>query len=194
MDESEAGLPRAEGARNDDGAEALIRPGKHRRLQCADGEGRRLFDEGAKQAFLEWFAATCNVRWAARRAGFSPQTIYKHLMKDERFREGFGRALEQGHLRLQAELLARAAGTAAVPIDGDWDGPEGEIDVELSLTLMREHARGLALASGAGRGKAGRTPRVATNAEVREALEKRLRAFSARVLPGGDGAPGGEEE
>ena len=112
-----------------------------------------MFDEAAKQDFLEYFAASCNVRWAARRAGFSDKTIYKHLMKDERFREGFGRALEQGYIRLQAELLAKAMGTAAIAIDGDRDGPTGEIDVELSLTLLREHARGLAMASGAGRGR-----------------------------------------
>ncbi|MGQ0661477.1 hypothetical protein [Sphingosinicella sp.] len=186
------GLPRAGGARNDEES-ARVAPGKHRRLQRAGDGGRRMFDEAAQREFLELFAASCNVRWAARAAGFAAQTIYKHLMKDERFREGFGRALEQGFVRLQAELLAKAAGTAAIPIDGDRDGPDGEIDVELSLTLLREHARGLALASGAGRGKAGRTPRVATNAEVRAALEKRLRAYSARVLPAAGGAAGGEE-
>lgn len=168
-----------------------VAPNKHRRLQRVAGGGRKLFGETAQRTFLELFAASCNVRWAARAAGFCPQTIYKHLMKDERFREGFGRALEQAYLRLQAELLAEAAGTAMIPIDGDWDGPEGKIDVELSLTLLREHARGLSLASGAGQGKAGRTPRVASNAEVRAALEKGLRAFSARVRSSGADAPAG---
>jgi len=160
---------------------ARVAPGKHRRLQRADDGGRKLFDEEAQRDFLENFAASCNVRWAAGEAGFSDKTIYRHLMKDERFREGFGRALEQGYQRLQAELLAKAAGTAALPIDGDRDGPAGEIDVELALVLLREHARGLAGFSTGSKGKPGRAPRVASNAEVRKALEKGLRAFSARM-------------
>ena len=183
--EKEEGGSRIKSGMTDGGGR--LAPNKHRRLQRVGGGGRKLFGEKAQRAFLELFAASCNVRWAARAAGFCAQTIYKHLMKDERFREGFQRALEQGLLRLQAELLAEAAGTAMIPINGDWEAPEGKIDVELSLTLLREHARGLALASGAGRGKAGRTPRVASNAEVRAALEKSLRAFSARVRSSGDG-------
>ncbi len=157
---------------------ALIRPNKHRRLQAVEESGRRLFDEAAKQEFLEAFAASCNVRWAAREAGYSDKTIYRHLMKDAQFREGFGRALEQGYQRLQAGLLAKAMGTAAFAIDGDREGPAGEIDVELSLILLREHARAFSTGS---KGRPGRAPRVATNAEVREALEKRLRAYAARV-------------
>ena len=175
MEDEQAGSPRAEGAGNDHEAEALIRPSKHRPLQAVEESGRRLFDDEAKQAFLENFAASCNVRWAAGRAGFSEKTAYKHRMNDARFREGWGRALEQGYARLQAELLARAAGTVAFAIDGDGEGP-AEIDTELALVLLREHARGLA-----GVAKPGRAPRVASNAEVREALEKGLKAFAARV-------------
>lgn len=95
QNDSEAGLPRARGARNDEaeGEGGSIRPNKHRRLHLTDDGGRRLFDDEAKQAFLEAFAASCNVRWAAARAGFSEKTAYKHRMNDARFREGWGRAV-----------------------------------------------------------------------------------------------------
>lgn len=164
-----------------------VAPNKHRRVQRAGTGGRRLFDEAAQREFLEYFAGSCNVVWAAREAGFSDKTIYRHRMNDERFREGFGRALSQGYARLEAELLAEALEGGPIPIDGDREAP-GRIDRELALTLLREHKRGSGGFSTGSKPKQGRAPRVATNAEVREALETRLRAFSARVLPAGDGA------
>ena len=53
------------------------------------------------------------------------------------------------------------------------------------MVLLREHKRGLA-----GIAKAGAPPRVATNAEVREALEKRLQAFAARTRAEGASGTG----
>jgi hypothetical protein len=171
---------------SEDGEGGRVRPGKHRRVQMAAVTKRKLFGEGAKREFLENFAASCNVRWAARETGFSDKTVYKHLMTDERFREGFGRALGQGYRRLEAELLAEALDGGPIPIDGDRESPR--IDRELALQLLREHKRGHAgFGAGSGRGKQGAPPRVASNAEVRAALEKRLKAFRKRIR-----APGGE--
>lgn len=167
---------------------ARIGPGKHRRVQRAGAPRRKLFGEGAKREFLENFAASCNVRWAAKETGFSDKTVYKHLMSDERFREGFGRALGQGYRRLEAELLAEALESGPIPVQGDREGPR--LDRELRLTLLREHKRALAgFGPGTGRGKAGAPPRAASNAEVRTALEKRLKAFRKRIR-GRGGEPG----
>jgi hypothetical protein len=50
----------------------------------------------------------------------------------------------------------------------------------MALQLLREHKRGLA-----GVRKPGRMPAAATNAEVIEALTKRLSAFGVHVGKGG---------
>ena len=152
--------------------------------------------------FLEWFAATCNVKLSAEKAGVAYQTVFKHRMKDERFADAWDRALAQGYARLEARLLEAAGGGPhpsaaaqlppspagsrgeALEMRGDLDGPEVEaaFDTELAIVLLREHGRGLA---GAGRSGAkrrdGRAPRVASNAEVAAALVKRLKSFGMRV-------------
>ncbi len=64
-----------------------------------------------------------------------------------------------------------------IGIEGDWDAPEmDEIDPHLALAILREHKREIA-----GVKKPGRAPSVASNAEVFDALVKRLRAFGIRV-------------
>ncbi|WP_158274576.1 hypothetical protein [Sphingosinicella humi] len=175
-DSEEVGWPRGSAARNDDEGERVV-PGKNRPLQVARTGGRKLFDEARRSLFLEWFAATCNVKLSAERAGVNYKTVFKHRMNDERFAEAWDRALEQGVARLKAKLLETRARETPIGIDGDLDAPELEaVDPALAIQLLREHERRLA-----GYPKRGATPRVATNAEVREALVKRLAAFGVRV-------------
>src|SRR5439155_25855891 len=61
-----------------------------------------------KEVFLEWFAATCNDRLSAGKAGVHEKTIYKHLLKDPAFEEAWFRALRLGYARLEARVLQEA--------------------------------------------------------------------------------------
>ncbi len=154
-----------------------VQANKHRAVQVARTGGRKLFDEDAKSRFLEWFAATCNVSLSAEQAGFNYKTAFRHRMNDERFAQGWDRALAQGVARLKAKTLETKAKETPIGIEGDLDAPEMEpIDPALAIQLLREHERRLA-----GYPKSGARPRLATNAEVRAALVQRLAAFGARV-------------
>lgn len=165
-----------------------IIPNKHRRLQIAPTR-RKLFGEKAKDEFLEWFAATCNASLSARKAGFHYRTVIRHWREDEAFGARCEAALRMGYVRLE-ELALRAAEEALSPKarrppKGDRAPPEEHfrMDPMTAVQLLREHGRALAgLAGGSGAGaKRGQRPRIATNAEVRAALSKRLTAYRARV-------------
>jgi hypothetical protein len=175
-----SGLPRS--ARND-GDDPCIRPGRNRQLQVGRTSGRKLFDAERKAVFLEWFAATCNSSWAAEMAGVNYRTVWKHRMNDPAFDEACDRAEEQAVARLRAKQLETKRKPLAIGPEGDWDAPEmDDIDPLLAAQLLREHERGRGgPAAGMGR-KQGRRPRIATNAEVRAALIKRLAAYGVRIF------------
>jgi hypothetical protein len=157
--------------------EGRIVGGRNREAQVRRTGGRKLFDDAAKKAFLEWFAATCNAGWAAERAGFNYKTVWKHRMNDPVFAEDYDRAEEQAVARLRSKRLETKRRPLKRGVEGDWDAPEmDDIDPVLAAQLLREHD------GKAGRPrKAGRIPRVASNAEVRAALVKRLAAYGVRV-------------
>jgi hypothetical protein len=167
--------------------EGRIQPNKHRKLQLTRPGKRKLFGRAAKQDFLEWFAATANLGWSARQAGFNYKTVLKHRMKDEAFAEAYDRALAQGFARLQGQLLeTEIAADEAGPIgiEGDRDVPAMQVfDRDFALALLREHGRYLAgRRAGAGEArKQGKRPRVATCEEVRVAVAKALAAYEKRV-------------
>jgi hypothetical protein len=166
-------------ARGDEAPER-IRAGRNRELQVGRTAGRKLFDDAAKKLFLEWFAATCNAAWSAERAGFNYGTIWKHRMNDPVFAEDYDRAEEQAVARLRSKRLETKRKPLQIGVEGDWDAPEmDDVDPILASTLLREH-------DGRQRGgrpaKKGRTPRVASNQEVRSALVKRLAAYGVRVF------------
>jgi hypothetical protein len=145
--------------------------------------GRKLFRGKLRQEFLEWFAATANVKWSADRVGIAYQTVWKHRMKDPTFADDFERALEQGAARVRAKMIETKTNAQPAEIQGDYDAPElQDVDPQVGLTLLREHGYGISGPLPGGRPhKAGRAPRVATNAEVHAALVKRLVAFGIRV-------------
>lgn len=177
MSERKDGSPRRRAPRDD--AEK-VQPNKNRKLQVARTSGRRLFNRAAQAVFLEWFAATCNVRLSAEKAGFNYKTVLRHRMTDPVFAEGWQRALEQGYARLEAKQLETRSTETPIGIEGDWDAPEMEdMDPEQAARLLALH-RKEALHPDLVR-RQGRRPRVATNAEVWAALRKRLKAFHARV-------------
>jgi hypothetical protein len=156
-------------------------------VQLTQPGKRKLFGRAAKQDFLEWFAATANLGWSARQAGFNYKTVLKHRMKDPVFAADYDRALEQGFARVLAQQLeTKIAKDAAAPvgIEGDRDVPAmQQMDPERAMLLLREHGRYLAgprAGAGAAR-KQGRRPLVATYEEVRVAIAKALAAFEKRV-------------
>lgn len=194
MNEEEAGRG-SEGsptgaAASGDGAGGRITAGKSRTVQVVRGGARKLFRGKLRKEFLEWFAATANVKWSANRVGIAYQTVWKHRMSDPAFAEDFERALEQGTARVRAKLIETKAKAEPTRIDGDYDAPElGEIDPQVALTILREHGQGISGPLPGGRPrKQGRAPRAATNAEVEAALAKRLAAYAARVRAS-DAAP-----
>jgi hypothetical protein len=179
-----------------------VTPGKNRLVQVRRFGTRKLFDKKRKEVFLEWLAATCNVRLSAAKAGVNEKTVYKHLLKDAAFEEAFRRAIQVGYLRLEARQLQEAhrpagAGpsTAEPPhpnplpdaereyeirCDLDDELVEEHFDPQLALQLLREHARHLS-GSSAKRPHQRTTARAADNKEIAEALAKRLRGFALRV-------------
>lgn len=159
---------------------ARLQAGKHRRVQLARTGGRKLFGKAAQKVFLEWFAATCNIKWSAEMAGFNYKTVLRHRMNDPVFAAAFDRALAQGYARLEAKRLETKRREVEIGIEGDWDAPEmDDMPVERMDAILRERGRQL-FAPELAR-KQGRRPRVASNAEVRAALSKRLKAFGLRV-------------
>ncbi|MFL6844065.1 MAG: hypothetical protein ACJ8ER_04205 [Allosphingosinicella sp.] len=162
--------------------------GRNREAHVRRAGERKLFDAAAKREFLEWFAATCNAGWAAERAGFNYKTVWKHRMSDPAFADDYDRAEEQAVARLRAKRLETKRQPLRIGIEGDWDAPEmDDIDPILAAQLLREHD-----GRGGGRPrKAGWTPRVASNAEVRAALVRRLAAYGIRLF--GEAPSDGEE-
>jgi hypothetical protein len=143
-----------------------------------------LFDAKRREVFLEWFAATCDVKLSAAKAGVAYQTVFKHRMKDEEFARRWDVALAQGYARLEARLVQEACAGPEAPstIESSFDGPpppEGEdyFDAQLAIAVLREQKRNV-------HGhvpKAQRTSaRAASNKEIAEALAKRLKGFALR--------------
>jgi hypothetical protein len=170
---------------------------KNRIVQVRRAGPRKLFDKARKEVFLEWFAATCNLRLSAGKAGVHDKTVYKHLMKDEAFVEAFERALRLGYMRLEARQVQEAhrltlsseaplaAGNGSYEVRCDLDDAlvEEHFDPQLALQLLREHGRRLTPSQGSsqGRRKAGAPPQSATTREIADALAKRLKGFGLRV-------------
>lgn len=161
--------------------ETEVRSHAGRRLVRARKRKRPVeFDRERKQAFLDHFAGSCNLAAAARAAGIGVSAVYRALAGDAAFAEGFQAALEIGYMLLEAEALAQQrAAQQRYLIDPRTD-PEGAAQsFERSMQLLREYHRG--------QGRVGRRPTdrrrggLATNAEVREALVKRLAAFRQRI-------------
>ena len=180
------------------GEELRVSPNKNRLVQVRRTGRRKLFDKAAKELFLEWFAATCNVRLSAARAGVAYQTVFKHRMKDPEFADAWDVALAQGYARLEARLLQEVhrPGDPST-IESSFDGlpprsgeelevrsglheaeAEEAFDAQLALAILREQKRNV-------HGhvpKAQRTTaRAASNKEIAEALAKRLKGFALRV-------------
>ena len=159
----------------------LVEPGPGRAWQVKRMRRNR-FTRERKAVFLTHFAASCDVRASAAEAGMCVWTVYDHRRRDPAFAAAWREAEKAGCALLEAEALRQrieAMEAIDFPI-GAIPDPDARRDSDLefwrTMHLLREHKRSLA-----GIGKPGRRPRVASNAEVREALTKRLKAFRIRV-------------
>ncbi len=166
---------------------------RNRQLQVVRQSGRKLFGRERKELFLQWFAATGNLGFAASQAGVCRQTISKHRMNDPVFEAGYRDAVMLCVPDLQARLHSYVQGQPRLDAAGGLAPPdEGAFDPQLAIQILRElqrHHAAMGSGSGAaGEGaaagralKRGRRPRTATNAEVQAALVKRLVVFGLRV-------------
>jgi len=148
---------------------------------------KRPFCRARKQAFLDHFAATCNVEAACTAAGVGTTSVYRHLRTDPAFARGFQEALETGYPTLQAEALRiQLAEQAAYRIAPD---PAAEAQsFDRSLALLREYNRG---PHGVGRrSDRGRQTKWSFD-DAFEALERELAKFRPRR---GDRARPGEDK
>ena len=175
--------------------------GCNRKVQLTK-RGWNRFDAARRKVFLKWFAATANVAESARRAGVGKSTVSDHRMKDARFAEAWDRALDQGYARLEAKMLEmqweQAAG-GPIDFDGSFEPPDAPlVDLAMALQILKQHKaevtrirgeRALRLAQDE-RGSSGRRrkkiptydrERLASDAEMRRALVKSLKAFGVRV-------------
>jgi hypothetical protein len=167
-----------------DGTHSQINRTPWRKVQLVEKQKKPRFSKARKKLFLDWFAATCNVRLAARKVGISQATAYRNRMSDPDFAEAWGRALEQGYVRLETKLLEMQFEAVENPLEFDpgfdpaTDFPDQTLtDPETALALLRQHRAN----SAKGRSSGMPGGRVATDAEVRLALVKRLKAFGVRV-------------
>jgi hypothetical protein len=164
----------------------------NRKLQVTK-RGYNRFDKEARKLFLKWFAATANAAQSARAAGVAKSTVYDHRMKDALFAEAWDRALEQSYARLEAKVLEMQFEQAAgepIDFDGSFEPPDAAVvDMTTALMLLKQHKTEVTRIRGerdpaARRGK--KVPpfereRLASDAEMRRALVKSLRAFGVRV-------------
>ena len=167
----------------------FVQRGKRRLKQVARTGGRKLFDARRRGIFLEWFAATCNVKLAAEKADIGYHTVFRHRRADAAFAEAWDEALAQGYAALEAGLLADAlaADTYSYELnEPERDRPEtpssSPLSFEQRMFLLREYRRSDGVRGPRAVGKPPPfAPRIATEAEAAAALIRRLKSFAMRV-------------
>ncbi|MFL6771067.1 MAG: hypothetical protein ACJ8E4_05045 [Sphingomicrobium sp.] len=165
-----------------------IRRNKNRLKQATRTGGRKLFDADRKAIFLEWFAATCNVKLSAEQADICYHSAFRHRREDSAFAEAWDAALAQGYAALEAGLLADAIApdTDAGPVGGETEGEPppatSPLSFEQRMVLLKEYRR---RDGGHGPRPVGKPPtiqpRIASEAEAEAELIKRLKMFALRV-------------
>lgn len=153
------------------------RPG--RKMQAREARGsqqdkpeKNSFTPAKREKFLSHFAATCNTKASARAAGISHATVYAWRRKDQGFARAFEQALEEGYLRLEAEVLRLSV--EALSFTADEEAAEearGKVDVRTALAVLESYRR-----------HAGKRPgemlvHRADEETVRARLEERLKLF-----------------
>ncbi|MGQ0589684.1 MAG: hypothetical protein ACT4N8_09165 [Sphingosinicella sp.] len=139
------------------------------------------WDTETEAAFLAGLREAGCVRAAADSAGLSTTAFYNRRANYPEFARRWDAMLEEAKARVP-ELL-NAATIASLDPGVPRRGrrlPKVNVDQAIRISQMNQRAASAA-AGGRSRGGRARHAEVATNAEVREALLKRLAAFRQRI-------------
>jgi hypothetical protein len=153
----------------------VVRPGRGGRLQLVAARPNQ-WSRRKEDLFLAHFAVSANVTAAARAAGFSAKAAWERRQASPDFAARFEAAKAEALDGLETMLMEEGARLLAA-----GDGAKADPQLAMWLLKMRQgqkagtHKRG------------GRTPRVATNAEVEAGLLKGLKALGVRVSREGSG-------
>lgn len=145
------------------------------------------FTRERQKQFLALFAATCNVRWAARSTGISQSTAYRQRMINPAFAAAWDMALEQGYARLEMRILQQQFARVDEELDridfeGDWDVPDPPVeDMDRAVQLLKHHHDRVTKIRAARAGAAEPPPEIADDATVVQALAARLATFGREV-------------
>jgi hypothetical protein len=141
------------------------------------------FTPKKQRRFFKALGRTGCLSDAARKAGISRNTVRRHRIKWPDFEARVQAALAMAATELETIAWQRAVeGVPEVVIRG---GKVAWIKIKPSDAILRLLLQGANPKkygrTGGAAGKPAKSPRVATNAEVREALAGRLRVFRERV-------------
>jgi hypothetical protein len=169
------------------GNESEVGGGKGRRLQRRAVRGsqkakpkRRAFTEARRKRFLNHFAASCNVRAAARAVGISEGCVDAWRKKDPQFNAAWKEALELGYARLEAELLAGARKALTIRPRKDAAVRVGTMSAETALRVLEAYRRTQ------GRDLGTVWPHPYDVGEVRRRLGTKMRLLGLAADDGGD--------
>jgi hypothetical protein len=111
----------------------VLESGGRPRLRAAD---RRSWTKAKESKFLSSLADSCNVKFAARKAGASITAVYERRKANAAVRNAWRSALREGYAKLELMLLERAL-TGTEKVIERRDG---------SVERMREYSNSLAIA------------------------------------------------
>jgi hypothetical protein len=147
-------------------------------------EGR--WSEAKEKLFFQALFDSGNVRAAAAAVGMSTTAIYNRRRKNECFAEAWDAVLSESKVQLEMSMI----GAANRALDGIDPAEPPKLSTREAVAVFTSVRKTDMAARGR---QSHRSPRIATNAEVRAALVKGLKAFGVRVTAeeaAGDGGPG----
>lgn len=106
----------------------IVRPAKNGKTQIIRSTAR--WSDEAEERFLSVLAKTCNVKAAAKAAGFSTVTLYKRRARWPGFAAEWDVAVAQGYARLEARLVELANDSLRKRRDGDDDDDDDDDEAE----------------------------------------------------------------
>jgi transposase len=133
---------------------------------------RRGFTVERRQKFLDYVAATANIKGACRSAGVSNSTVHEWLRKNEQFRADCNEALARGCIEARAELIRESK--RSLKPKPDPQAPR-LVDAKTALAVVESCERN------AGRRPGDIKPRRTDIEQVRARLEKVMRGLG--MLP-----------
>jgi hypothetical protein len=162
------------------GAEMVARRSKRHGTQMVRAAPGR-WCERVEKTFFAALGRTGCVTGAAAAAGISTTALYERRGAYPEFDERWRTVEAEARERLPGLLTAATIASLDPEAEPDTAGgrlPKVNVDQAIAIARLKGGGEGGGAQPAWGRG---RRPRVATNAEVEEALAKRLRAYQARV-------------